>query len=95
MFLRAFGLAISLFLQINLALCDLVPFEMPSLLYDNTPEGQITFDVVDYNHEDVIQTMCSATTPADDSQVTFPSEEVSETVCCGAILYPFSIHFPN
>ena len=80
MLLRVTRSIASMVFLASLALSDLLPFEMPSLIYDNLPEGQITFDVVDYNHEETIRTMCNATTPADGPQVIFPSDEVSARI---------------
>ena len=81
---RVFRVAASLVLLSNFAIGDLIPFEMPSLLYDNIPGGQITFNVTDYNHGEPIKTMCSATTPAARPQVT---EEVSSRNAQGFMLH--------
>lgn len=73
---RVFQVAASLVFLLNFAIGDLIPFEMPSLLYDNIPGGQITFNVTDYNNGQPIKTMCSATTPSERPQAT---DEVSNS----------------
>ena len=74
---RTIKLAAGILLFACSAASELVPFEIPSLIYDNLPNGQITFDVIDYNHEETIRTLCSGATPGNGPQVEFPSEAVS------------------